>query len=67
MGKILSLILGLTVVAFIAYKVMYGRMPSSDDEGQTPQQQLQGAKDAAKRIEDQGQQNADKALHAGEE
>jgi hypothetical protein len=67
MGKILSLVLGLAVVAFLAYRAMYGRMPGEGGDGQAPAQQLEGVKNAAKRIEGQGQENADKAFRASEE
>ncbi|MCC6337064.1 MAG: hypothetical protein IT380_24110 [Myxococcales bacterium] len=67
MGKILSIVLGLIVVSFIAYKVMYGRMPGAGEPGQAPPEQLKNAKDAAKRIEGQQQEAADKALNAGQE
>jgi hypothetical protein len=67
MGKVLSFVLAITVIAFIAYKVMYGRMPGPTAEGQTPPEQLQGAKGAAKRIEGQQNEQADKAFNVPQE
>lgn len=68
MGKILSLVLGLVVLSFIAYKVMYGRLPANEDgEPTAPTEQLKGAREAAKRIEDQQQEQADKAFNVSED
>jgi hypothetical protein len=67
MGKILSLVLGLIVISFIAYKVMYGRMPGATAAGETPPERLQGAKNAAKRIEGQQNEQADKAFNVPQE
>lgn len=61
MGKLLALILGLTVLGFIGYKTMYGRMPTGGDEAEAPSQRLEGAQEAAKRLEGQQQQQVDKA------
>lgn len=63
MGRILSLVLGLGVVAFIAYKVMYGSVAGAGGgAGATPPQRLKEANEAAKRIEVQQQERADDAL-----
>jgi len=67
MGKLLSVVLGLTLMAFLAYRAMYGRAPVGGDDAQTPPQRLQGAKDAAKRIEDTQNQQADKAFNVPQE
>ncbi len=61
MGKLLSLLLGLVVVGFIAFKVMYGSM-SAGSAGAPPPQRLKEANEAAKRIEVQQQERADEAL-----
>ncbi|MEW6432235.1 MAG: hypothetical protein AB1730_12075 [Myxococcota bacterium] len=63
MGKLLAVILGLTVLGFIGYKTMYGRMPAGggEAEAEAPAQRLQGAKDAAKRIEEQQERQLEKA------
>lgn len=61
MGKLLSIVLGITVLAFIAYKVMYGHMPTKTDEDAAPAQRLEGAQNAAKRIEGQQQDQVNKA------
>jgi hypothetical protein len=67
MGRILSLVLGLLVIAFVAYKVVYGRSLSGDTGGdQTPTQALQGAKGAAKRIEDESAAKAKETLNTQE-
>lgn len=63
MGKILMLVLGLTIVGFIGYRVMYGPNASVAEGGQgTPKERLEGAKGAAKRIEETQNKEAEEAL-----
>lgn len=51
MGRMITLLLGLLVVAFIAYKVVYSRgMVAGGDSG--PKPALDQVRKAAKRIED---------------
>lgn len=52
MGKILSLVLGLSVLGFLAYRTMYGRQPVGGDEAQgTPKERLENVREAARNIE----------------
>lgn len=52
MARILTLILGLAVLALVAYKVVYGRsLVTVDAEGGAPRPALEGASNAAQRIE----------------
>lgn len=62
MGKLLTLLLGLLVVMFLGYKVMYRPSLTGGGDPQTPPERLQEAKAAAKRIEVEQQQHADEAL-----
>jgi hypothetical protein len=67
MGKILALVLGLAVVTFVAWKVVYGQHLTSVDgvENQTPPEALKGAKQAAKRIENNQEKRLDETLEKG--
>lgn len=67
MGKILSLVLGLAVITFVAWKVVYGQHLTNVDGGaaQTPPEALKGAKQAAKRIENNQEKRMDEALEKG--
>lgn len=70
MGRILSLVLGLGVVAFVAWKVMGGGAPvgaAGTAEPGAPTERLQEAKGAARRLEDEQARRAAEALKAGEE
>jgi hypothetical protein len=69
MGKILSLVLGLAVISFVAYKAISGRSLSGDNGGSTvaPTQNLQNVRGAAKRIEEQSTKNANEALEKSQE
>jgi hypothetical protein len=68
MGKILSLVLGLAVISFVAYKAVSGRSLSGDNGGAAaPTENLQGAKNAAKRIEDQSAKHANETLDKAQE
>ena len=60
MGKLLSLIIGLAVLSFVAYRSLYGRGRAS--AGGSPQQQLQNVKEASKRIENDQAKAAEEAL-----
>lgn len=59
MGKIIGLILGLAVLAFVAFKSMYGH---TSTEKATPKQQLDNVKSAAKDIEAKQDQAVEEAL-----
>lgn len=59
MGKIIGMILGLAVLAFVGFKAMYGH--TSVERG-TPKQQLDNVKSAAKDIELKQEQAAEEAL-----
>lgn len=60
MGKILSLVIGLGVLGFVAYRSLYGRGGAT--AGGAPQQQLQNVKEASKRIENDQAKAAEEAL-----
>jgi len=64
MGRILSLVLGLAVMAFLAYKVVYARNYGQNHD-ETPKQALDNVKQAAKRIEDESAKKAAADLSAG--
>lgn len=49
MGKILSLVLGLSVLGYIGYRTMYGRSGPGTEE--TPKKRLDNVQGAADRIE----------------
>lgn len=51
MGKILSLVLGLSVLGYIGYRTMYGRSGPGTEE--TPKKRLENVQGAANRIENQ--------------
>lgn len=53
MGRILSLVLGLAVTAFLAYRVVYGRQGAGGDGASAPKQQLENVRNATKEIEAQ--------------
>lgn len=63
MGKLFGLILGVAVLAFVAFKAMYGH--TSVDKA-TPKEQLDSAKSAAKRIEAIQDKAAQEALEKAE-
>lgn len=50
MGKILSVVLGLAVLGYLGYRVMYGAA-RIDDEEATPKARLENVQGAADRIE----------------
>lgn len=50
MGKLLSLILGIAVLAYVGYRSMYGHTAGSVEDA-TPKERLDNVKNAAKRIE----------------
>lgn len=58
MGRFILFILGLGVLGYVGYISITPKGPSNE----TPPQQLQNAKDAAKRIETDWQQRADENL-----
>lgn len=49
MGKILSLVLGLSILGYIGYRTMYGR--NADPSDGTPRKRLDNVQGAANRIE----------------
>lgn len=57
MGKILSLVLGLSILGYLGYRTMYGRNASPTAE--TPAQRLGNVQGAAHRIEAQDQARLD--------
>jgi hypothetical protein len=62
MGKILSLLLGLAVISYMAYRTLTGSttVKTADGERATPHQQLENVREAAKNIEiKQDQHGAD--------
>lgn len=67
MGKLLAVVLGLSLMAFLAYRAMYGRLPTSGAEPELPKQRLENVQNAADRIEKQQQEAADKALDTPED
>ncbi len=64
MGKLLSLLLGLAVMGFLAWKVLSGRQLTGVDgtPNQTPPQVLEGAKSTAKRLEADETKQLDETL-----
>ncbi len=58
--RFLVLVLGLAVVAYLGYRTMSGRTGAGADD--TPHQQLENVKAAAKRIEQQQAEAAARAL-----
>lgn len=62
--KFIGLILGIAVLAFVAFKAMYGH--TSVDKA-TPKQQLENVKAAAKNIEDKQEEAAEAALKKADE
>lgn len=54
MGKILSLVLGLSVLGYIGYRTLYGRGGGGTEE--TPKKRLDNVQGAANRIEAEGQE-----------
>jgi hypothetical protein len=67
MGKLLTVVLGFSLMAFLAYRAMYGRLPGSGGEPESPKQRLENVQKAANRIEQQQQQAADKAFNTPED
>ena len=65
MGRILSLVLGLAVISFLAYKVVYGRSYTGQSGTETPKQALDNVHQTAKRLEDQAAKKAQEDLSAG--
>lgn len=61
MGKLISLVLGLAVVGFVAYRSMMARSTVDPNSG-TPPQQLQNVREASKRIENDQAKAAEEAL-----
>ncbi|MDP3231279.1 MAG: hypothetical protein Q8N26_00790 [Myxococcales bacterium] len=61
MGRVLMVVLGLSVLGGIAWRVMYGTSPATAGaEGPSaPKQQLDSVRGAAKRIEANDQQAVD--------
>lgn len=60
MGRFLVFMLGLAVIAGVAWSMIGGVQPAPDPE--VPTRELQQARDAAKRIETDWQQRADDSL-----
>ena len=60
MGKILSLVLGLALVAGVAWFAMTGGSMLKP-RAEPPRQQLENVREAARNIEVMGQEQADKA------
>lgn len=61
MGKLLAVVLGFSLMAFLAYRAMYGRLPSSGAEPEPPKQRLENVQNAAKRIEAQQEDAVNRA------
>jgi hypothetical protein len=60
MGRLLTVILGIGVLAYLGYAQMYGKGRPVGDA--TPKERLDNVKKAAKRIEDNDQKRADDTL-----
>jgi hypothetical protein len=60
MGRLLTVILGIGVLAYLGYSQMYGKGRAVGDA--TPKERLDNVKKAAKRIEDNDQKRADDTL-----
>jgi hypothetical protein len=54
MSRLLIAVLSLSVLGYLAYRSLYGR--AAVESPQVPTERLQNVKDAAKRIEAQGEQ-----------
>lgn len=68
MQKPLSIILGIAIFAFIAFKVMYGgRASVEQDRAKAVEQRLENVQNAADRIEDLQQKSAQDALDKAQE
>lgn len=62
MGRLLAVVLGLSVLAFIGYRVLYGAAANANanaGEPSRPKQQLENVRGAANRVEAAEQQAAD--------
>jgi hypothetical protein len=66
MAKILTLVLGLLVVSFLAWKAVSGRSLVGTT-GEAPTQTLREAREAAKRIEDDSAKRNAEKLKAGDD
>jgi hypothetical protein len=61
MGKLLTVVLGFSLLAFLAYRAMYVHLPGSGGESESPKQRLENVQRAAKRVEKQQEDSLKKA------
>ncbi|MGO8970818.1 MAG: hypothetical protein ACLQDQ_14765 [Myxococcaceae bacterium] len=66
MGRLLSLLLGLLVVAFAAYYLLGGATQSATGGVSAPKQQLDKVRERAKEIERDSQKRADELFKKSE-
>jgi hypothetical protein len=66
MARLLSLLLGLLVVAWVAYYVLQRTAESASSVHSAPRQQLDSVREKAKDIERDAQKRADELLKKGE-
>jgi hypothetical protein len=66
LGKLLALLLGLAIVAWVAKTQLEGAARSSGQEHSRPRQQLDNVRDSARRIEDDAQRRVDETVKKAE-
>jgi hypothetical protein len=66
LGKLLALLLGLAIVAWVAKTQLEGAANSSGQEHSRPRQQLDNVRDSARRIEDDAQRRVDETMKKAE-
>jgi len=66
MARLLTLLLGLLVVAGVTYYVLQGTAASTPSAHSAPKRQLDDMRDRAKQIEQDGQKRADDAVKKSE-
>jgi hypothetical protein len=66
LGKLLALLLGLAIVAWVAKTQLEGAASSSGAQHTRPRQQLDNVRDSARRIEEDAQRRADETVKKAE-